>query len=363
MNKRKAVIAMSGGVDSSVAAALLQEKGYDVSGVIMEIYDESIPSSEGIHHACFGPGEKEDIEDARKVAEKLRIPFYTINLKGKYKKNIIDFFVKEYLDGNTPNPCVKCNQKMKFGAIIEELRKRGIKFDYFATGHYARITYDKNRKRFILKKGVDLKKDQSYFLFNLSRNQLKSIILPLGNYKKEEVRRIAEDLIPGISNKKESQDFIAGGYHQLFDKIHKPGPILNTRGKVIGKHKGIVFYTIGQRRGIGISNDKPLYVISKDKKRNAVIVGENENLLGTGLIAKNLNWLTFENLTETVNLKARIRFLHKEADAVVSPLNAAGEKVSVTFKESQSAITPGQAVVFYDGDVVVGGGIIDKEVK
>lgn len=354
---------MSGGVDSSVAAILLQEEGYDVSGVIMEIFDESITSSEGAHHACFGPGEREDIEDARRVAEKLGMPFFTINLREKYKKNIIDFFVKEYMGGNTPNPCVKCNHEMKFGAIIEELRKRGVEFDYFATGHYGRIKYDRDRKQFILKKAVDLKKDQSYFLFNLPRDQLKSIILPLGDYKKEEVRRIAKELIPEIGDKKESQDFIAGGYRRLFDKTYKPGPILNTRGDTIGEHKGIVFYTIGQRRGIGISKNKPLYVISKDKKRNAIIVGEKENLLGTGLIAKSMNWLTLENLRMAVNLKARIRFLHKEADALVSPLNVEGEKVLVKFKEPQPAITPGQAVVFFDSDVVVGGGIIDKEVK
>jgi len=361
MGKGKAVIAMSGGVDSSVAAALLKKEGYDVLGVIMEIYDESTASSEGIRHACFGPGEKEDIEDARKVAEKLNIPFYTIDLKKKYRNTILNSFVKEYLEGNTPNPCVKCNHRMKFGAIVEELKKRGVAFDFFATGHYARITHDNDRKQFFLKKGIDSKKDQSYFLFNLPRNQLETIIFPLGDFKKETVRKLAKELFPGIDDKPESQDFIAGGYHQLFKNPGNPGPILNTSGEEIGQHKGIIFYTIGQRRGIGISNNKPLYVIGKDKKRNAIIVGEEENLLGTSLVAGNLNWLAVDGLSRTVRVKARIRFLHKEAEAEVAPLDEG--KVLVTFKEPQRAIAPGQAVVFYDGDIVVGGGIIEKEVK
>ncbi len=355
---------MSGGVDSSAAAALLKKDGYDVVGVIMEIFDESITAVEGTRHACFGPGEKEDIADAKKVAEKLAIPLYIIDLKERYRKSIINFFVQEYLEGKTPNPCVKCNHELKFGAVIDELKKRGIDFDYFATGHYARIDHNGLNRRggqFYLKKAVDRKKDQSYFLYNLSRDQLKSIIFPLGNYKKDEVRALVGEWLPEISKKAESQDFVAGGYRQLFEKAGNPGPILNTRGEKIGEHQGIAFYTIGQRRGIGIPSDLPFYVIARDSQRNAVIVGEKEELLGTQLIAKELNWLTFEKLARTILLQARIRFQHKETTAAVNPLD--NGRVLVKFKEPQLAITPGQAVVFYEGDTVVGGGIIEKEVK
>ena len=359
MKKGKVVVAMSGGVDSSVAALLLKQQGYDVSGVIMEIYDNSITPLNTQCHACFGPGEKEDLEDANKVAKKLDIPLVKVNLKKEYRQKILDFFVKEYINGNTPNPCIKCNREMKFGAIVRELQKREIEFDYFATGHYARIEQDKNQ--ITLKKAIDLKKDQSYFLYYLKKNQLKYLIFPLGTYKKKEVRKIAIELELDISNKPESQDFVDGGYHQLFNTPQIPGPILNTDGEVIGEHKGIIYYTIGQRRGIGISSEKPLYVISKDREKNAIVVGAKENLFGNGLIAKDLNWLAIQQLDRTIRVKARIRYMHREAEAEVKPHDP--DRVFVKFKESQLSITPGQSVVFYDDDIVVGGGIIEKEVK
>jgi tRNA-specific 2-thiouridylase len=361
VNKGRVIVGMSGGVDSSVAAALLQQQGYDTAGVIMEIYDDSIGSPEAHRHACFGPGEKEDVEDAGKVAEKLGIPLYIVDLKEKYRKDILGYFVEEYRKGRTPNPCTRCNREMKFGAVLDELRKKGIAFDYFATGHYARIEYDKEKKQVVLKKAVDLKKDQSYFLYYLKEDQLKRLIFPLGGYRKEEVRELAKQFGIITADKPESQDFIAGGYHRLFDNPGKPGPILNTKGEKIGEHKGLIFYTVGQRRGIGIGTTQPLYVIAKDAAKNAIIVGTHEELMGTELTAADLTWVNFDQLDRTIGVKARIRYLHQEAEAEVSPLD--NLRVRVKFKEPQRAITPGQVVVFYHGDMVLGGGIIEKEAK
>ena len=361
MRKKTAVIAMSGGVDSSVAAALLQKDGFEVIGVTMEIFDGSTTYPEGNHHACFGPGEQQDIEDAEEVAQKLGIPYHTVNLKQEYKTSILDYFVNEYTRGKTPNPCVKCNHEMKFGAIGRELAKRGIQYDYFATGHYARVGFDSLEQKYVLKKAIDQHKDQTYFLFNLKREQLQNTLFPLGSLRKEEVREIARDLVPTVSEKKESQDFVAGGYSQLFQNTDSSGPILNQAGETIGEHKGVEYFTIGQRKGLGISAQEPLYVTSKDPGSKAVTVGNKNELMGKGLIANQLNWLIYENLHQPVRLKVKIRFQHDAVDATVSPL-ADGE-IKVEFDEPQFAIAPGQAVVFYKDDIVAGGGMISNEVK
>ena len=372
MSKKKVVVAMSGGVDSSVAAALLKEEGYEVIGVTMKIWDGNIPDKEGVHHACYGPGEEEDIEDAKKVAQILGIPFYILDLRQEYKTFVLDYFYHEYLSGRTPNPCVMCNRRIKFGVLVKKVWDCGIEFDYFATGHYARLEYDKVGRRYLLKKARDSRKDQSYFLYSLSQDQLGCSLFPLGNYTKEEVRKMAHDWELGINDKPESQNFIAGGYFYLFKVAAKPGPILNKQGEILGEHRGIPFYTVGQRKGLGLSTGKPLYVTSIDQKMNAIVVGTKEELFRDKLIASELNWIAIKELKQPIEVnsarsllskgvKAKIRYLHKEAEAEITPLDE--EKVYVKFKEPQMAITPGQAVVFYDGNIVVGGGTIEQGSK
>ncbi len=354
----KVIVGMSGGADSSVAAALLKNQGHEVVGISMEIWDGEGEIDDTKRHGCYGPGEKEDLESAIEVAEILGIPFYTIDLRKEYKSTILDYFCNEYLAGRTPNPCIRCNRRIKFQALLEKARDNGIECDHFATGHYARIELDENRKRYLLKKARDTQKDQSYFLSSLTQEQLKRTLFPVGEYTKKEVRKMAADFGLGVENRAESQDFIEGGYLLFIEARAQPGSIIDKHGNVLGQHRGIPYYTIGQRKGLGVAAEKPLYVIEIDAEKNAVVVGGKEAVYSDELIASGLNWIAINEFSESIDVKAKIRYNHKEADATVSPLGE--DRVHVKFSEPQMAITPGQAVVFYDGDVVVGGGTIEK---
>jgi tRNA-specific 2-thiouridylase len=354
-------VGMSGGVDSSVAAAILKKEGYNVIGITMEIWDGAIEVQESKKHACYGPGEDEDIEEATKVCRQLDIPYHVFDLKKEYKEHVLDYFRKEYLAGRTPNPCVVCNHRLKFGLLIDKEREAGLKFDYFATGHYARVNSDEGR--YFLEKARDLTKDQTYFLRSLTSVQLEKIIFPLGNMLKTEVREVAEEMDLVVAHRIESQDFIAGGdYSPLFsDTEIKPGEIVNDKGEILGSHKGIIHYTVGQRKGLGLSNKTPLYVLRVDAENNRIIVTDKENLFVEGLIASDVHMNLPGAFDSPVKIKARIRQKHKEADAVITRIDE--DKVKVIFDNPQLSVTPGQSIVFYNNDIVLGGGIIESSIE
>ena len=353
----KVVVAMSGGVDSSVAAALLKEKGYQVIGVTMQIWPSDKQRNFG---GCCGT---DAVEDAKRVAYKLGISHYVMNFRDIFAQKVIAHFCQEYSLGRTPNPCIRCNQYIKFGALLE--KAKGLGADFVATGHHARIGKDEAKGIHLLKKGVDQQKDQSYFLYPVTQEQLGHILLPIGNFTKEKVREIAEELKLPVAAKPESQDicFIPDDDYPEFLKNYipeaaKPGVVLDEQGDVLGNHRGILFYTTGQRKGLGISAKEPLYVIAIEPERNAIVVGTKEQALGNELIASRLNWITIAKLTQPVTVKAKIRYRHREAEATIIPLDE--DRVQVKFNRPQMAITPGQAVVFYDEDIVIGGGTIES---
>jgi tRNA-specific 2-thiouridylase len=361
MAKKRVVVAMSGGVDSSTTAWLLKERGYDVIGATMCI---GAPGRDGEGAArCCGLS---DIEDARRVALQIGIPFYVFHLREEFEKEIIDYFCEEYRKGRTPNPCILCNEKVKFGSFLKKALELDV--DFLATGHYARLELDEGMAQYLLRKGVDRRKDQSYVLFSLSQDQLRYVLFPLGEYRKEEVRQRAFEIGLRVHDKPESQEvcFIhEASYHSFLKERLKesiePGPIMDLDGNVLGRHKGIAFYTIGQRRGLRLAKGKPLYVISIDRATNALIVAEEREVYRDTFVINSVNWINSRKEAVPFSAQVKIRYNHPGSEAVISP-KGKGE-LEIKFKTPQKAITPGQAAVFYDGETVIGGGWIKEMIN
>jgi tRNA-uridine 2-sulfurtransferase len=346
---------MSGGVDSSVAALLLKEAGHDVTGVTMKIYSGR-PTSGPIVDSCYGPGEEADIEEAARICRSLGIPHQVVDLRQEYKAVVLDHARAEYLAGRTPNPCVRCNQRVKFGMLLDKLSTaHALAFDAFATGHYCRVVRRENG-RFALRTAADAGKDQSYFLCMLSQGQLARVMFPLGDMTKSETRARARAAGLENHNRPESQDFAAGGYRTVMSAPEQEGPIKDPQGRVIGTHKGVWSYTIGQRRGLGVGGGGPLYVTGLDAASNTVTAGPDAALFRQELVATEVNWAGIEPPREPLRLCAKIRYRNAAAPATVSPIDDTSARV--VFDDPQRAIAPGQWAVFYDGDVLVGGGVI-----
>lgn len=326
----KVLVGMSGGVDSSVTALTLKQQGHEVIGATMVIQKDT------------------DTEAARQICEAIGIPFHVIDCVGEFEKHVIGNLKKEYSNGRTPNPCVQCNSLVKFGIFPELARASGIEFDKFATGHYARL------ENGVLKRGIDLKKDQSYFLYRLKPKQLENLLFPLGGFTKDKIRAIAKENGLKVSEKPDSQDFCIGDYSELLEVQDKPGNIVDTSGKILGTHSGIWNYTIGKRKGLGIAAAEPLYVLELRKGVNEVVVGFADETWKKGLVANDLNWIS---KPEKSNLSAKIRSTQSPMPVTVQ---VNGDEITVEFEELQKAVTPGQSIVLYDGNIVLGGGLIDK---
>ncbi len=359
MNQTVAV-GLSGGVDSAITAYLLQKQGYAVVGLTMLTWDASLPIADEGRSGCFGPGEARDLQAAQEVCRSLGIEHHAVSLAKEFSSCVLDYFREEYRGGRTPNPCVRCNQSMKFGLLWDKAKEQGLHFDLFATGHYARL--ERREDRIVLRRALDRRKDQSYFLSRLSQEQLGRLLLPLGDMEKSEVKALAaKSGFKNLADKPESQDFIeAKNYDVLFNaQDAKPGPIVDLSGRQVGKHKGIVHYTVGQRKGVGLSGKgRPLYVARIDATANTVIVGPKECLYSQRFTVGGLNWIALAKApNQSLRVQVQVRQQHKPAAATISA-SEDGKTISALCDEPQLAVTPGQTAVFYQDDSVAGSGTI-----
>lgn len=359
-SKKRVVVGMSGGVDSSAAAAVLIEQGYDVIGITLKLWPQDCVSR--AEDKCCGP---QAVMDARSVSSKLKIPYYLVDESEDFQSQVIQYFADEYKAGRTPNPCVMCNEKLKFGTLIDRARQLGA--DLIATGHYARVHPNEDGSRMLLKRGLDDRKDQSYFLFSLRQELLRHILFPLGELTKDDSRNVARDCSLRTADKEESMEicFVPDNDYKGFltkanlAETHQ-GDIVDLNGKVLGKHDGIEFYTIGQRKGLGISSPNPLYVLELDAEKNQVLVGPVEALDKQSFEMDRCNWIPFENLDTPLQAVVKIRYNHPGCEATIRPIDRYTARVDL--HTAQRAITPGQACVVYQGDLVLGGGWIRKTV-
>lgn len=354
---KRVVVAMSGGVDSSVAAALMVEQGYEVIGMMMRLWSEETASG-GAHNRCCTP---EQMNDARRIADKLRIPFYVLDTKDVFRRTVVQYFIDTHRDGLTPNPCLECNRHIRFDWLLNNAL--ALDADYLATGHYARI--DQVDGVFRLKKGLDEAKDQSYVLSVMGQNELSRVLFPVGEYAKPQVRELAAKFGLPTASKQDSQDlcFLGDGNYRRFLTEHAPeimiaGPIVRRDGTVVGEHGGLANYTIGQRKGLGVQAAEPLYVIGMNPLRNALIVGTANELGASALTARRVNWVSGSTPDAPFRAEVKIRYKAKPAPAWIEPLP--NQRMRVTFDQPMRDITPGQGAVVYDGDVCLGGGIIER---
>lgn len=373
------VVGMSGGVDSTLTAYMLKERGCKVIGVTMSLWDDSFPVLKGddakaVKDACFGPGEADDIEECRRFCAKYDIEYHVIDVKEQYKREVIEYFKSEYRAGRTPNPCIRCNRMIKFGALLQGVEALGIKFDYFCTGHYAKIVrpqeglFGTTNRPYMIASATDVSKDQTYFVYRVPSSVLEKVRFPLALMKKSEVFELAKKAGLAAADRAESQDFISSEYFDLLfaDKPSVPGDIIDLDGHVLGRHRGIEHYTIGQRRGLGVAVSYPVYVHSIDAKNNLVVLAPSSALDSAGLIADDFVWagdIVPPAECEPIEAMVKIRLASRPVKAKIRRNNPQGSEWEVMFESPQHAVAPGQSVVLYQDGVIIGGGIISQSLR